>query len=250
MPSTDWNKTWDKTYDWSQGGDEWTGQAEYCGQPYEEWKRALLETFVAPNLEPESVALEVAPGRGRWTEFLVQHAAKVHLFDLNESCIEACRQRFEGADHVTYCVNDGASLPGVADASVDFVWSYDSFVHMEADTIAAYLGEFSRVLRPGGRAVIHHAGRRHATLSLGFMLRLGAFSRYVYKLLSMKRDTMGRPDGKRSVVSRELFAQLASGAGLQVQSQVDSWGDQSQYTCKRFNDFVTSMQKPLAPSRA
>lgn len=250
MPSTDWNKTWDKTYDWSQGGDEWTGQAEYCGQPYEEWKRALLETFVAPHLEPESVALEVAPGRGRWTEFLVQHAAKVHLFDLNESCIEACRQRFEGADHVTYCVNDGASLPGVADESVDFVWSYDSFVHMEADTIAAYLGEFSRVLRPGGRAVIHHAGRRHATLPLGFMLRLGSFSRYVYKLLSMKRDTMGRPDGKRSVVSRELFAQLASGAGLQVQSQVDSWGDQGQHTCKRFNDFVTSMQKPQAPSRA
>jgi len=250
MPSTDWNKTWDKSYDWSQGGDEWTGQAEYCGQPYEEWKRALLETFVAPNLEPDSVALEVAPGRGRWTEFLVQHAAKVHLFDLNESCIEACRQRFAGADHVTYCVNDGASLPGVADESVDFVWSYDSFVHMEADTIAAYLGEFSRVLRPGGRAVIHHAGRRHAMLPLGFMLRLGSLSRYVYKLLSMKRDTMGRPDGKRSVVSRELFAQLASGAGLQVQSQVDSWGDQGQYTCKRFNDFVTSMQKPLAPSRA
>ena len=153
MPSTDWNKTWDKRYDWSRGGDEWTGQAEYCGQPYEDWKRSLLETFAQPNLAPTSVALEVAPGRGRWTEFLVANAAKVHLFDLNDSCIEACRQRFADVDHVTYCVNDGSSLPGVDAASVDFVWSYDSFVHMEADTIRGYLSEFARVLRPGGRFV-------------------------------------------------------------------------------------------------
>ena len=244
MPSTDWNKTWDKSYDWSRGGDEWTGQAEYCGQPCDDWKRSLLETFAQPNLTQTSVALEVAPGRGRWTEFLVANAAKVHLFDLNDSCIEACRQRFADVDHVTYCVNDGSSLPGVDAASVDFVWSYDSFVHMEADTIRGYLSEFARVLRPGGVAVIHHAGRRHATLPLGFMTRLGSFSRYVYKLLSMKRDTMGRPDGKRSVVSRELFARLAMSAGLEVQSQVDSWGPSGQFTCKRFNDFITVMQKP------
>lgn len=250
MPSRDWNKTWDKRYGWSQGGDEWTGQAEYCGQPYEAWKQSILDTFVAPSLTQKSVALEVAPGHGRWTEFLVAHAAKVHLFDLNASCMDACRQRFADVDHVTFCVNDGASLPGVADATVDFVWSYDSFVHMEADVIAAYLGEFARVLRPGGRAVIHHAGRRHAMLPLGFMVRLGSLPRYIYKLLSMKRDTMGRPDGKRSVVSRQLFARLALAAGLEVESQIDSWGDQDQFDCKRFNDVVTSMQQPaLAKGR-
>jgi len=246
MPSTDWNKTWDKGYDWSQDGDEWTGQAEYCGQPYPEWKQSILETFVRPNLTPESVSLEVAPGRGRWTQFLVENSAKVHLFDLNESCIDACRKRFADVDHVTYAINDGSSLPGVEDGTVDFVWSYDSFVHMEADTIEAYLREFARVLRPGGKAVIHHAGRKNAMLPLGFMIRLGSVSRYVYKLLSMKRDTMGRPDGKRSVVSRELFASLAGRAGLEVQFQVDSWGEQNQYDCKRFNDFVTGMQKPAA----
>lgn len=246
MPSRDWNKTWDRGYEWSQGGDEWTGQAKYCGQPYEAWKQSILDTFAAPYLTPQSVALEVAPGRGRWTEFLVRHAAKLHLFDLNPSCIEACRQRFADDDHVTFCVNDGASLPGAEDEAVDFVWSYDSFVHMEADTIAAYLGEFARVLRPGGRAVIHHAGRRHAMLPLGFLIRYGSLPRYLYKLLSMKRDTMGWPDGKRSVVSRQLFASLALKAGLEVECQVDSWGDKGQFDCKRFNDVVTVMKKSAA----
>ena len=45
MPSRDWNKTWDRGYEWSQGGDEWTGQAEYCGQPYEAWKQSILDKF-------------------------------------------------------------------------------------------------------------------------------------------------------------------------------------------------------------
>jgi len=249
MPSIDWNRTWGQ-YDWSSDGDEWTGQAAYCGQPYEDWKASIHEAFIRPNLPPEAAVVEVAPGHGRWTEFLIEHAGKVHLVDLNESCIESCRRRFAAFDHVTYAVNDGMSLPGVADASVDFVWSYDSFVHIEPDAIATYLREFSRVLRDGGKAVIHHAGRKNAWLRLGFLVRLGPAARYLYKLLSMKRDTMGTTDGRRSLVSAELFARLARDADLEVAFQADSWGDGGQFDCKRFNDVVTCVRKPATPRSA
>jgi hypothetical protein len=62
--------------------------------------------------------------------------------------------------NIQYRQTDGRRLPGVGDGAVDFVWSYDVFVHMERDVIDGYLGEMTCVLRPGGAAVLHHPGRR------------------------------------------------------------------------------------------
>jgi len=250
MPSVRWNRYWGERYAWPQDGEEWSGQAAFCGQPYEAWKRALLEAFVRPHLSSEAVALEIAPGHGRWSEYLVEHAGEVHLVDLNASCIDHCRRRFEGREHVRYAVTDGTSLPGLEPGSVDFAWSYDSFVHMERDTIGAYLRELARVLRPGGTAVIHHAGRRHAALWLGSLRRLGLPGRKLYQLLSMGPRGLGDRDGDRSAMSRELFSRLAREAGLELLFQVDSWGEHGQYDCRRFGDVITGLRRPDRSDRA
>lgn len=243
MPSIQWNRNWND-YAWPEHGDEWSGQAAYCGQPYPAWKESVHEAFLRPYLRPSAVALEVAPGHGRWTEFLVRHAAHVHLVDLNPSCIEYCRRRFAAHRHLSYAVTDGQSLPGVAAGAVDFAWSFDSFVHMEADVIGAYLREFARVLRPGGHAVIHHAGRRHGALAFGFLAGLGRPGRALFQRLSMKRDTAGGGDGRRSRVSAALVARLVRAAGLELVFQVDSWGERGQFGCKRYNDVLSGMRKP------
>ena len=41
-------------------------------------------------------------------------------------------------------------LPMVEESSIDFVFSFDSLVHVEAETLAAYLSELARVLKPDG----------------------------------------------------------------------------------------------------
>ena len=48
-------------------------------------------------------------------------------------------------------------LLGILDACVDRVWSFDVFVHTLAEDIEPYVAEITRVLKPGGRAIIHHA---------------------------------------------------------------------------------------------
>jgi cyclopropane fatty-acyl-phospholipid synthase-like methyltransferase len=55
-------------------------------------------------------------------------------------------------------LTDGRSLPGLDEATVDFIWSYDVFVHVNPTDAERYLAEFARVLKPGGYASIHHAG--------------------------------------------------------------------------------------------
>jgi hypothetical protein len=45
----------------------------------------------------------------------------------------------------------------VLDASVDFVFSFDSLVHADPNVLGSYMHELSRVLAPNGVAFIHHS---------------------------------------------------------------------------------------------
>jgi ubiquinone/menaquinone biosynthesis C-methylase UbiE len=153
MPTITWNKDkWDTDYHWPQDGDEWSRQ---WGGPKSQWITCIWPR-IAEFLPAPSV-LEIAPGYGRWTKYLLSQSESYVGVDLSESCVRTCVKRFADRSNATFVVNDGMTLPMVADQSVDFVFSFDSLVHVEADVIDSYLREFSRILRPDGVAFIHHS---------------------------------------------------------------------------------------------
>jgi ubiquinone/menaquinone biosynthesis C-methylase UbiE len=143
---------WNEKYHWSAQGDEWS---ERWGSAEQQWYSLILPRIY--HYLPADHILEIAPGQGRWTQFLMRYAGVMSLVDLSENCIEYCRKRFAGDDHLRFFVNDGRSLDVIQDQSVDFVFSFDSLVHAEFDVMQGYLSEIQRVLRPGGHAVIHHS---------------------------------------------------------------------------------------------
>jgi ubiquinone/menaquinone biosynthesis C-methylase UbiE len=79
------------------------------------------------------------------------------LVDINQSNIDACRNRFAGRSNVSYVVNNGYDLSDLRDTSASCVFCYDAMVHFEADTMFSYLSEIFRVLLVGGRALLHHS---------------------------------------------------------------------------------------------
>ena len=101
--------------------------------------------------------LEIAPGFSRWTSFLLDHCDSLIGVDVTPKCTAACERRFVDRLGATFATNDGRSLPMVADASVDFAFSFESLVHVEADVLALYLGELARVLTEEGVAFLHHS---------------------------------------------------------------------------------------------
>jgi ubiquinone/menaquinone biosynthesis C-methylase UbiE len=147
---------WDHDYDWTADGDEWEYQADRSGVSYSEWKSSLVSHLIEPYARDAQV-LEIAPGHGRWTEFIIGMCRHAVLVDVGSRCLEYCRTRFAERANVDYFLTTGTQLPHHAAAAIDFVFSYDSFVHMSADVIQSYMAEIARVLKPGGTAVIHHA---------------------------------------------------------------------------------------------
>lgn len=152
MPSVQENMDQWSNHDWSTSGDEWS--VGYGGTD------AMWAWTIMPRIAsflPAQHVLEIAPGFGRVTQYLAPACEKLTVVDLTERCIEACKERFKDVDHIDYHVNDGRSLDMVDDDSVDFVFSWDSLIHVEEDVIAAYLTQLGRKLKPGGAGVLHHS---------------------------------------------------------------------------------------------
>jgi SAM-dependent methyltransferase len=153
MPEVDENlANWSAGWDWSHQGDEWS--AWWGGTPAL-WYGALLPRI--HGFVPTGTILEIAPGYGRWTQYLKDLAGQLVIVDLTERCIEACKQRFAASSNIEYHVNDGRSLDMVEDGSVDFAFSFDSLVHVESDVLGAYIEQLGRKLKPDGVGFIHHS---------------------------------------------------------------------------------------------
>lgn len=143
--------TW-TTHNWAESGEEWS---RTWGGSANLWWGCIFPRLAAHL--PAATIVEIAPGAGRFSQYLSDWAERLILIDVTPRCIELCKERFADRPHVETRLNDGRTLPGVADRSVQFVFSFDSLVHVDLGVIRAYLGEIRRVLAPGGVAFLHHS---------------------------------------------------------------------------------------------
>lgn len=128
MPTVEQNvELWTNPREWAQRGDQWS---KSWGGVETQWFFAIYPRI--HSYVPAGTILEIAPGFGRWTEYLRRYSKQLIIVDLVGECIEACKARFASESHITYHVNDGKSLAMIADNSIDFVFSFDSLVHAEA----------------------------------------------------------------------------------------------------------------------
>lgn len=156
MPTLEWNKNlWDGAYDWGNKGEIWSKrwggcEAQWFGTLYPRIHRFL----------PADHILEIAPGYGRWTGFLLEHARTGYQgVDISAECATACTERYQDVDKASFFQNDGLDLSCIEDGSVDFVFSFDSLVHVDMGVLSSYIPQLLRKLRGDGVAFIHHSNR-------------------------------------------------------------------------------------------
>ena len=198
MPDLNWNASfWGQQYNWSAAGDEWSitwggSEAQWFGSLYPRLHRMV----------PARRILEIAPGYGRWTRFLLPLCSAYFGIDLAESCVNACRARFADVPYAAFLQNDGLSLGDVPDSSFDFIFSFDSLVHAEFEVLESYIPQVIRKLAPGGKAFLHHSN-----------------------LASCDDGTFPKPHSRAASVSGKKIADLVhrSGGKMLVTELID-WG--------------------------
>jgi SAM-dependent methyltransferase len=158
MPDLQQNySAWNEIHPWDQQGEEWS---EAWGSSEAQWHFAIH-----PRLHrylPAAHILEIAPGHGRWTQYLLRYCDRLSAVDLSDKCIQVCRQRFASATNLALHVNDGLHLDMIADGTCDLVFTFDSLVHAELDVIEAYLRQFAGKLTPNGVVFLHHSNLKES----------------------------------------------------------------------------------------
>jgi ubiquinone/menaquinone biosynthesis C-methylase UbiE len=157
-----------------------------------------------------SAVLDLACGHGRNSEYLRRLTKELHLVDINQTCLDACRERFGDTvdgTRVHYHLTDGNSLAGIAEGSISLVYSWDSMVHFDKLVVRDYVREVSRILCSGGSAFLHHSN-------------FGAVA---------PDSDWAQNEGTRSDMSATLMRQYAAEAGLAVtrqdlQGRAQGWG--------------------------
>ena len=174
MPTVEQNLfLWGNADGWKDDGDKWSIK---WGSTELEWSTSIFPRI--RQFIPASTILEIAPGFGRWTQFLKGYCDHLIAVDVSPACIERCKERFASDPRVQFFANDGKSLAMVTDSSVEFAFSFDSLVHVEADVIAAYLSQLAKKLKPGGyRVPASLESRRISAIRSGCQRRSAARSR-------------------------------------------------------------------------
>ncbi len=204
-------------YDHIKGMDEYFVMAEEQCAIEVFWSEKSLFKQLFDKLEDDNI-IELACGRGRHVSHYIEHAGHVTLVDILQKNIEICKDRFKDYNKISYYKNTGFNLCDLPSGNYSALFCYDAMVHFELLDISDYLKDIYRVLRGGGKALLHHSN-------------CDAFYDVSY----------GNSVHGRTFMNYKIFAYLALQAGFQVLKQeIINWGGNAVQI-----DCISLIEKPL-----
>ncbi|MBA3830885.1 MAG: class I SAM-dependent methyltransferase [Chthoniobacterales bacterium] len=188
---------------------------------------------------PAMAACEHDSGDRTWLRAL--DCERLHIVDPAEHCIEACRRRFADDSRLRYHVNDGRSLAMIPDKSIDFVFSFDSLVHVSREIVEAYLGQLTEKLKDDGVGFIQHSNLGEYAPSIAERL-----PRRARKLL-IKAKILEQDHQRARDMTAELFRSFCAAHGLKcVCQELVNWRGRRLVDC--FTTFAGAGFHKLAPA--
>jgi hypothetical protein len=115
----------------------------------------VRDRFLRPFVTPETSAIEIGVGGGRWTRYMLG-AARVYAVDFHQELLDELRSNY-GPANLTFVKNNGDDFPGIAPASIDFIFSFGTFVHLDVDIIDRYLRNMKPLLTATSNVVIQYS---------------------------------------------------------------------------------------------
>ncbi len=105
---------------------------------------------IRPYVGPDTVALEIGPGRGAWSKaILSRNCARLYAVDA-ASAEHTHFWDYIGRDQrVTYLVANDFELSDIPDASIGFFFSFGVFCHLRPDMCERYVQSLARKMQPG-----------------------------------------------------------------------------------------------------
>ena len=115
----------------------------------------IRDHFLRPYLLPNSTIIEIGPGGGRWTRYTL-NVSHIYAVDYHQELLNELKSNFD-ANNITYIKNNGDDFPNIPDGSIDFLFSFGTFVHLDTDIIDRYLRNMKPLLMNHSNVVLQYS---------------------------------------------------------------------------------------------
>jgi ubiquinone/menaquinone biosynthesis C-methylase UbiE len=117
----------------------------------------VKDHFLMPYVLSDNTILEIGPGGGRWTRYML-HAKQIYAVDYHQELLNELKLNFS-VSNINYIKNNGNDFPSIQDKSIDFLFSFGTFVHLDFPIIDSYLQNMKRILKHDSIVVIQYSDK-------------------------------------------------------------------------------------------
>lgn len=130
--------------------------------------RFIRDRYILPYVNAKHNAVEIGPGGGRWTRYLLGFG-KLYVVDYHSELLEELKKNFNETN-IIFIKNNGTDFPDIERGSIDYLFSFGTFVHLDKHLIEAYLKNMKSKVKPGANIVIQYSDKTKimAQLNEGF----------------------------------------------------------------------------------
>ena len=121
-----------------------------------------ISGIISLKTRPQFASLEIGPGDGQWTEYMVS-ADPLYIVDIHQEFLTSTVRKFEQAYQTRirpYLINDlvfnDHILEKLPQSQFGFVFAWDVFTFFPADYFEKYLESIYQVLKPGGCVLFNY----------------------------------------------------------------------------------------------
>lgn len=124
--------------------------------------KTVVKSQIGLKTNPKFPSLEIGPGDGQWTEYMVA-ADPLYLVDINKEFLDYTINKFEPSYRPRirpYVLVENETknhlLEKLPEAQFGFVFSWDVFTFFPADFFESYLNSIFKILKPGGTVLFNY----------------------------------------------------------------------------------------------
>ena len=153
---SEWNaRAKENAYHWVVSSKQQWDKDAYYAEGEKDIEKRVMPFFAERGISQEKYSvfsvLDIGCGTGRLCRALSKRFRSVTGIDISEEMLKHAKEDNADLANVRWVHGSGSDLSGIADASMDFVFSFIVFQHIPSKSvIRKYFQEVFRILKPGG----------------------------------------------------------------------------------------------------